>query len=405
MKSDDERQLQRDLAGLDQPTPDDTFVEGLRNRLQAAHARRRPRGLRWPQRLLPWTAGGALAAAVLLTATLWLSSDMGFADVQQSLRNVTTAQFQARFVVDRTDGWPDDMLLLNVWFDVYAGARSRADLLGQPVLETITRWDDQVWVINHLRGQTTSWSHGQEVDRWVRELDPATLIRQLRDTPGVVAHEREPQTLYGQRTRHFELTGEALDLQPGASLDLWVDARTSLPLRVEFTLPEAPQGRLRLVVDDFQWNESMPVEWFLPPATMEQVDSLEALLPEVNTVSVIDTLRRFSDRTGGYYPGHAMAEPMLALLMMQLHAGPQTSREDVALLEDLLAAGVFLVEQVRRGAEPVYAGRSINARDADEPLLTWTPAPGQQRVVYGDLRVETIDEAGDEGASATVHID
>ena len=62
----------------------------------------------------------------------------------------------------------------------------------------------------------------------------------------------------------------------------------------------------------------------------------------------------------------------------------------VQLGMEISAGGMFYMKLVREGHEPEYFGDSVTAADADQVLLRWTLDDGGARVIYGDLRVETL---------------
>jgi hypothetical protein len=48
---------------------------------------------------------------------------------------------------------------------------------------------------------------------------------------------------------------------------------------------------------------------------------------------------------------------------------------------------------LKAGVEVEYFGGSVTARDFDKVLMRWRLDDGRYRVIYGDLRAETIDAA------------
>ena len=57
---------------------------------------------------------------------------------------------------------------------------------------------------------------------------------------------------------------------------------------------------------------------------------------------------------------------------------------------EVVGGSMYYMKLVRQGREPEYFGQTVTADDADQALLRWSLDDGQIRVIYGDLRVETL---------------
>lgn len=395
------------LKGAKAPEPNPAFVEALRERLREAHAASQRRTASNGRRR--WTlplAGGALAVAAVLALMLIPTAAVTFADARARLRSARTLTFNARLVIDNPR-LPRDLLVVRVALDQAVGVRSLGEVVGAPVVESATRWDGGGWTANHL---TRRWAESGEirgVERWLRELDPARLVLDVRDAAGVEATPVDEPQLPELRT--FRLSGEPLDLPEGASLVLRVDSQTRLPVELVYELPPTPQGRARIVVDGFVWDASVDASHFAAPTPddgWQRSDSVDELFPEISRETLVGALKGFARLSGGYYPGHRNAEGPLAALFMAAQ-DPAMGRSVLAalgqadedalgagagdLLGRLIAGGLYVAELARRGAEPVYHGARVTAREPGETLLTWRDRHSETVRILGSLEISVVE--------------
>lgn len=375
----------RELRQVGRPEPDPVFVDALLNRMRAAHHSGMTRGQsRW-RWTVPLTTG-ALAAAILILL-LMPPGAVTFAQVQSRLREARTVRFDARLVVDGP-GVPEDLFVIRAWFDQDLGVRSRAELLGMPVAGSIVRADGRAWLTNHLSRTWAETDTGGGVQRWLRSLDPTRLLLELRDNTGITATPAPEAATPGILA--FTLSGESLDLPEAASLVLRVDEQSRLPVGLTYALPPMPQGHVQVVIERFDWGAPIEVD-FEPPAADEgwrQAASVDALFPDISEETLLGSLRDFAQRSGGYYPGHARAKPALIALLLR---ASRSSTDD--LLQRLIAGGLYIIEQARQGADPVYRGGRVTAAQPDAALITWrTPGGGLHRIT-GSLDARTASHS------------
>ena len=71
-----------------------------------------------------------------------------------------------------------------------------------------------------------------------------------------------------------------------------------------------------------------------------------------------------------------------------LDAGPARTRDEkIVCICRLMSFYIFLRGESRESA---YYGKVVKPAEAQRVLLRWRLAPNEYRVIYGDLRVETV---------------
>jgi hypothetical protein len=174
---------------------------------------------------------------------------------------------------------------------------------------------------------------------------------------------------------------------------LWVDVATGWP--VEMTLDVA--GETQVVVTDFQWEVEMAPDVF----TLEIPGDYRALaqvdMGQLATGDqIVEALAYFAKLSGGAYPtrltpGDIVGE--VGAIYQKLNAAGTPPKIDDDMIIKLKYAATYVRELGDEGKEPVYYGDTVRAADADKVLLRWKLDGGQYRVIFGDLRLETVSSA------------
>ena len=88
----------------------------------------------------------------------------------------------------------------------------------------------------------------------------------------------------------------------------------------------------------------------------------------------------------------AVGELQATLMFKRKVQGPEdpTFQE---LMQDAVVIGgacMYYKQLVQQGRQPEYFGETVTPEDADAVLMRWKLENGSMRVVYGDLRLETL---------------
>ncbi len=191
-------------------------------------------------------------------------------------------------------------------------------------------------------------------------------------------------------------------------VDIWADAETVLPIRVEYTLDNEAT---KVTLENFKYNQKLDPKLFSlePPAGYQQMitDIWGILGPEAlpTLEDLVQALRVYADQTDGHFPLTLdTAEMVLTLSEARVKANPgktpfndgvgeNTDPEMSQTVEDLLLSTIFTEILKQRGIDYTYVG-GVKLGDKDRPIFWYKPKGSETfRVVYGDLSIREAKQA------------
>ena len=192
---------------------------------------------------------------------------------------------------------------------------------------------------------------------------------------------------------------------------MWVDVKTRLPVRFDFTTAYFDQMgdkmSMHLVIHDFQWDVPVDAAEFEPvipddytgmvvkyPAHITEETAIQGLkvlvellgkYPEIitNINDVDETVLRLAEKS----------ETPAAMRLKEEIKG-LTEGEIIIKLADFrmpirgLARFANVLQEDKK--DPAYYGKTVTPKDADKVLMRWKLSDNEYRVIYGDLHAETV---------------
>lgn len=234
------------------------------------------------------------------------------------------------------------------------------------------------------------------------ERSPDAYVRALRQLADDGATELGQETIDGRAALGYRVPGEKLgipaprrrDTEP-AYAEVSVDVQTHLPLKLLINMPLWDEAqRLKIIYDRFQWNVPLEESVFQPDISSDYV-KLDAQLVRPSETALLNALRRIADLTDQYPPALGPGA-VLGRLHTMVPAEKRSELDElgqtglVRLGMEIVGGTRYYMNLVRDGCKPEYFGDEVTPADADKVLLRWQLDDGQMRVVYGDLRAETV---------------
>jgi hypothetical protein len=369
------------------------------------------------------------ACIVIAVAIFLVPKQSAFAAALERMRSASTivTRFQ-EFINDADQPMLEGQLSLStehgMRFEVSMGGLPFAQAPGLPsgvdagvASMMIFREPDGPLVVVHPALNLVMRMYGvSELSADPQRTSPDEFIRKFLEMTGEADRRLGRSVIDGHEVEGYEVSGEKLGLEfggpssqgagtdepavSGAAARLWVDVSTGLPVRMEVELGVAfLKMHVLVVYDQFEWDVPLEADLFVPEIP-EGAREIDLTIPPITEQTLLDGLRVYAE-IAGYYPTSLDPVSVSAGLSMawvasgKLEIDPEDpgSVFNTGLVQDCMTVTVacgFCRQLAADGHEPEYFGDIVTPEDADEVLLHWRLDDSQMRVVYGDLRVETL---------------
>ncbi len=350
-----------------------------------------------------YVAVSTAAAIVLLVIGFWPNDSrkgIAWASVAESVARIRTVVFRMHTTVT-TEGPKTIVMEASVYQSSEHGARSDMCQDGELTMQSFMLPGERVSLMlcpkskTYVRMVLTK----EQTEKMRSKEDPRVWLPAMMEGP---YRELGTKELGGVTVAGIEAKGPAVlgGILENAVARVWVDVKTELPVRMEME-GKASGGKLqmKIVADAFQWDTALDPALFKPAIPEDYTVQAMGALPEPTEATLIEALRSFADLTDGRYPTslayitsmREMTEAYFAKHGVKPTKDGGLGQEALEMLKCLAAASTLFSQWQQEGKEPVYHGSKVTAKDADAPLLRWNAGDGQYKVIFGDLRVETVD--------------
>jgi hypothetical protein len=168
---------------------------------------------------------------------------------------------------------------------------------------------------------------------------------------------------------------------------VWAHPTTKRPVRVEFALLPGKEltakDVLAVRLERFEWDvKTGGLFDTKPPAGYKRVVVKPAEATEKMTKMIVASLKAYRELAGGYPKGEPFDGPKVAGELEKL----AKKKLDPETLQGFVLIGVL--ESL--GKEAVYRGKTVGPGDKDKVLFRWKLDDGRYRVIFGDLKAETL---------------
>ncbi len=192
-------------------------------------------------------------------------------------------------------------------------------------------------------------------------------------------------------------------------IKLWVDVKTQLPVQLEmdFQLAGQTSANISGVINNFQWNIPIDASEFEPviPDDYKSATSGSIKMPSNTEEAAIEGLKLYANFFGDY-----PKEMNLMTLISQMSKitdgntpaaiqfqeglkGLSQEERSQKLLETMMpiaGAAQFYMLLVQDQKKPAYYGDRVSPGDSDNVLMRWKESGNDYRVIFGDLKAETV---------------
>ena len=243
---------------------------------------------------------------------------------------------------------------------------------------------------------------------------PGEYIQKLQELTGEAKTELGTGVIEGQSVLGFEIDGDAFGLSamrpsqdadggtPLASVELWVNEETLLPVRYTISMPSVEEGSTMTVVcDQFRWDVELEASLFDTAIfDGDEPPKFDFKIPAATEDALITGLRSFSEIVKGEYPSALDFTRIMTDFYKKGSAADEETKKSLkgtdgpqALMDKfmpLYAGTIFFQKMVASGNTAEYFGPDVTPGDGEAILVRWQLETGEWRVIFGDLRIETL---------------
>jgi hypothetical protein len=346
------------------------------------------RGTPWWRWIMNTRPGRTLAAGTVAVAVLFFfiviqhtaGSFDAWAEVIEKALNATSCRYRVRNLDSpRTEAsrvFSDIGFSSDTYEDGELVEKMRIDFTGNTAVHMIVPLERAV-DMTIGDGMVESYAHKNPkfMFELLAEVEHEDLGRRKIDGHSVV----------GIRVRGRNLIPEIMD---EGEFEIWADPDTKWPVRVDATGSSADGSMTKRVrFYDFEWNVPVSERDFRPeiPRGYEVISNVDIEIDEEHT---IEALRGYS-RATGRYPSTLAYEQLTREIWKTL--GMKTlSSEFLPNVHRMRAACGFYGKLVQDERKVVYFGDRVKPGEDDRVLMRWRLYDGRYRVIFGNLRTDTV---------------
>ncbi|MHC4566039.1 MAG: hypothetical protein ACYTE3_09805 [Planctomycetota bacterium] len=335
------------------------------------------------------------AAAVVICTVLFGVSQFGGASVAwaQVVKNVEQAKVITFRLTTSMTGLPGSEIM--VYDSSEYGSRMDVGVEGKIAARIYSPRDKNVSIMVHPEAKTytrMSFTETQNQQMRQREKSPREFVKLFLSADHT---ELARTTIAGIEVQGLEVNSPKVGggMFESAVGRLWVDVKTELPVQMEIEgLSAGGTIQTKIIMDTFRWDERVNASDFEPNIPSDYILLAETKTRDVNEDEMVEGLRFFADLTGGRYPSSMASmttDQELREAWQQEYSRPPTN-EELEKSQSVNAACRFYADLVQEDRGVEYNGNEVTANDIDDELMRWKVSDNEFRVIYGDLRVETV---------------
>ena len=344
-------------------------------------------------KITKFAAAAVIIAGVLLGLNFLGGPDMTSVAWAQVVKNVEKAKTVTFRLKTNMTGVPDSEIMVydsseyGSRLDLYVDGKITSRIYG-PKDKNVS-----VMVIPEAKTYTrTSFTDQQRQQMHEREKDPREFVALFLSVDHTELGRR---TIDGIEVEGLEVDSPKVGggMFESAIGRLWVDVNTELPVRMEIEgVSAGGEIQTQMVMDEFKWDEELDASEFEPDIPADYTLQAETKMSDINEEKMIEGLQFFSELTGERYPSSMASmtadHELREAWQKKYDRGP--TDEELDKFHKVSAACRFYADLLEGNKDVEYHGDKITADDIDDELMRWKISENEYRVIYGDLRVETV---------------
>ena len=367
-----------------------------------------------------------VAIACIASLTLWRGTGSGIAlaDVLTQIQQVSVYMYQMSFSTTgavvhdepvNTEVHATVLMSQDLGMKITMEMESDDPETSKPMVQDMYVLPQQQKMVTLMPGQKKYMEIDLDAaafeEQQKQNNDPSAMVEQILACDYTSLGR---STIDGIEVEGFQTSDpNCVDGAGQVEVSIWVDVKTQLPVRFEADTEIGEEMGLgedvhvHTVIHDFQWDVSVDASEFEPviPDDYTAMTNEPIKMPAMDEEAALEGLKLFAELSGAY-------PKKLDLMTLLSQAGElatkdlPTARElhdqgkesDVdarirARLETTMpiqGLGMFYMLLVQEGKAPAYYGDVVTPADEGQVLLRWKVSETEYRVVFGNLRAETV---------------
>ena len=176
------------------------------------------------------------------------------------------------------------------------------------------------------------------------------------------------------------------------SMNVWADAKTLLPFRIEILIQMLGEEGA-IIMSDFKFNIDLDQSLFslqVPEGYTHQETQMD--MTNLNEEDLIEGLRVWAEMMGGVFP-HTLNTTDTKNLKLWKKKLIETKLSEAEQLKRVMkvARCWLFIHSLKADSDWHYAGKDVKLGDADTAIFWYRPEGSETyRVIYGDLSVKDL---------------
>lgn len=344
----------------------------------------------------------AIAIASLVVAGIYFfgaGTNHVWAQVLDKVKNANSFQYLVTGVVRITDQNEPRVVKTNTitYISDKYGVATEHYAEGKLVARNYLLFDSNEQVsIDYIAKECQRSRSSQTREDLSQALDPKKLVIKVL---GGEYSELGRRTVNGRTLAGIETHDSSVLFGYPAGYDefalrVWVDAETKLPVRTETEIALTNGGQTtkrRYVADQFLWDLELPAALFVPRIP----EGYTVWTGKLDETACVNGFRLFAESTGGLYPSKLDDETFMQALKdvapEQRASSEDRQMADGAYRRDRAWDTLRFYQALAEDSHTVaYYGDRVTPADTDSVLMYWDVSDTEWRVVWADLRLETM---------------
>jgi hypothetical protein len=248
---------------------------------------------------------------------------------------------------------------------------------------------------------------------WQKTTDPRTALKKILKTK---YESLGRSTIDGIEVEGFRTTDPNWiansENKVEVDVKMWVDTKTRLPVRYDFTYAWFDQMGDKIikhdhvVLHDFQWDVVVDASEFEPviPDDYTRAGEVVKYPAHITEETAIQGLKLLVELLAKY-PESLDVHATVLLRLVEKSETPAAMRlkEEIKGLTDeeisnklvdflmpIRGLARFQIRLYFNDQGPAYYGKAVTPKDADKVLMRWKVSDNEYRVIFGDLHTETV---------------